>query len=120
VHARLEARKPGEASLADCCCSGTRTAPERTQRACAAKPIAARGGLALIVCNGGGKFGYRHVKRMPRWRARRDSRISSVFAMSGSAERWSRSSVRVSETVGFSHYEFSQLTKLVGLGRPIF
>src|SRR4029079_11147781 len=79
------------------------------------RTIAVRGGLALIVCNGGGRFGYGHVKRMTALaRALRDRNgIGSVFAMSGSAEALEPVQRAGFDAVGFSHYEFSRLTKLV-------
>ncbi len=50
------------------------------------KPIAASGGLALIRCDGGGRFGYGHVKRMIALaRALRDREgIGAIFAVNGS------------------------------------
>ncbi len=52
------------------------------------KAIATQGGLALIRCDGGGKFGYGHVKRMVALaRALRDREgIGAVFAVNGTAD----------------------------------
>jgi spore coat polysaccharide biosynthesis protein SpsF len=112
--------KAGEVSLADLLLlerepplSGLRTPVKR-------KPGTARGNLALIVCNGGGKFGYGHVKRMTVLaRALRDRNgIASVFAMSGSTEALEPIQRAGFEAVGFSHYEFSQVMKLVEARSP--
>ena len=52
------------------------------------KPIQPSGGLALIRCDGGGKFGYGHVKRMVALaRALRDREgIGAIFALNGSED----------------------------------
>ena len=64
VHARLEA-KAGEASLGDLLLLLEREPALRAINAhVKQKEISASGGLALIRCDGGGKFGYGHVKRM--------------------------------------------------------
>ncbi|MEJ0044296.1 MAG: hypothetical protein WDM81_19675 [Rhizomicrobium sp.] len=64
VHARMAA-KAGEASLADILLLLEREPSLRRINAhVQQKRIAAQGGLALIRCDGGGKFGYGHVKRM--------------------------------------------------------
>jgi len=88
VHARLEA-KAGEASLSDLLLllerePGLRALNAHVQQ----KPIRAEGGLALIRCDGGGRFGYGHVKRMVALaRALRDREgIGSVFAVNGTAD----------------------------------
>jgi spore coat polysaccharide biosynthesis protein SpsF len=86
VHARMDARA-GEASLADILLLLEREpALRRINAHVQQKEIAARGGLALIRCDGGGKFGYGHVKRMVALaRALRDREgIGAVFAVNGS------------------------------------
>jgi spore coat polysaccharide biosynthesis protein SpsF len=88
VHARLDA-KAGEASLADLLLllerePGLRALNAHVQQ----KAIVAEGGLALIRCDGGGRFGYGHVKRMVALaRALRDREgIGSVFAVNGTVD----------------------------------
>jgi spore coat polysaccharide biosynthesis protein SpsF len=88
VHQRLAA-KAGEASLADLLLLLEREPGLRALNAhVKQKPIVAEGGLALIRCDGGGKFGYGHVKRMVALaRALRDREgIGSVFAVNGMAD----------------------------------
>ncbi len=88
LHARLDA-KAGEASLSDILLLLEREPSLRRINAhVKQKPIAARGGLALIRCDGGGKFGYGHVKRMVALaRALRDREgIGSLFALNGSID----------------------------------
>jgi spore coat polysaccharide biosynthesis protein SpsF len=64
VHARMDA-KAGEAVLADLLLLLEREPQLRAINAhVKQKPILPAGGLALIRCDGGGKFGYGHVKRM--------------------------------------------------------
>ena len=55
---------------------------------CSRRSIGVAGGLALIRCDGGGKFGYGHVKRMVALaRALRDREgIGSIFAVNGSED----------------------------------
>jgi spore coat polysaccharide biosynthesis protein SpsF len=88
VHARMQARA-GEASLADLLLLLERE-PElnRINSHVKQKPIAPVGGLALIRCDGGGKFGYGHVKRMTSLaRALRDREsIGVVFAVNGTVD----------------------------------
>jgi len=88
VHARLNA-KAGEASLADLLLllerePGLRALNGHVKQ----KPLAPTGGLALIRCDGGGKFGYGHVKRMVALaRALRDSEsIGVLFVLHGSSD----------------------------------
>src|SRR6185503_13649439 len=52
------------------------------------KPLLPSGGVALIRCDGGGKFGYGHVKRMVALaRALRDQHgIGAIFALNGSED----------------------------------
>ena len=88
VHARLDA-KAGEASLNDILLLLEREPQLRGINAhVKQKEIATKGGLALIRCDGGGKFGYGHVKRMVSLaRALRDREgIGSVFALNGTPE----------------------------------
>src|SRR5262249_42596281 len=91
VHARLAA-KAGEASLADLQLLLEREpelkalpAPAKSSRT---RSSAAQERLALIRCDGGGKFGYGHVKRMVALaRALRDHQgIGTVFALNGSED----------------------------------
>jgi spore coat polysaccharide biosynthesis protein SpsF len=88
VHERLDA-KAGEASLADLLLllerePGLRALNGHVQQ----KAIVSEGGLALIRCDGGGRFGYGHVKRMVALaRALRDREgIGAVFAVNGTAD----------------------------------
>jgi spore coat polysaccharide biosynthesis protein SpsF len=92
VHARLAA-KAGEASLADLLLLLERepelnaiNAPGRQKQI--GMPEGYGGGLALIRCDGGGKFGYGHVKRMVELaRALRDREgIGAIFALNGSED----------------------------------
>ncbi|HEX4302018.1 MAG TPA: NTP transferase domain-containing protein [Rhizomicrobium sp.] len=88
VHARLDA-KAGEASLSDILLLLEREpALRRINAHVKQKEIATRGGLALIRCDGGGKFGYGHVKRMVSLaRALRDREgIGSIFALNGTID----------------------------------
>jgi spore coat polysaccharide biosynthesis protein SpsF len=85
VHARLDA-KAGEASLADLLLLLEREPDLRAINAhVKQKPIVPSGGRALIRCDGGGKFGYGHVKRMVALaRALRDCQSIGVsFALNG-------------------------------------
>lgn len=88
VHARLEA-KAGEASLADLLLLLDREPGLRNLNAhVRQKEMSMRGGLALIRCDGGGDYGFGHVKRMIALaRALRDSEgIGSIFAVNGREE----------------------------------
>jgi spore coat polysaccharide biosynthesis protein SpsF len=88
VHARMAA-KAGEASLSDILLLLEREPALRGINAhVKQKEIAARGGLALIRCDGGGAFGYGHVKRMIMLaRALRDREgIGAVFALNGTED----------------------------------
>jgi spore coat polysaccharide biosynthesis protein SpsF len=89
VHERLAA-KAGEASLSDLLLLLEREPELRTINAhVKQKPIAAHiGGLALIRCDGGGKYGYGHVKRMVALaRSLRDREgIGAMFALNGTAD----------------------------------
>ena len=86
VHARMAA-KAGEASLADLLLLLEREPQLRAiNRHVKQKPILPSGGLAMIRCDAGGKFGYGHVKRMVALaRALRDCESIGVsFAVHGS------------------------------------
>jgi spore coat polysaccharide biosynthesis protein SpsF len=88
VHARLHA-KAGEASLSDLLVLLEREPELRAINGhVKQKPIFPSGGLALIRCDGGGKFGYGHVKRMVALaRALRDSEsIGVLFALHGTTD----------------------------------
>ena len=88
VHARLEA-KAGEASLGDLLMLLEREPSLRRINAhVRQKEIAPQGGIALVRCDGGGGYGYGHVKRMIGLaRALRDREgIGAVFAVNGSEE----------------------------------
>ena len=88
LHARLDA-KAGEASLADLLLLLERE-PDLTaiNAHMHQKPVRMSGGLALIRCDGGGKYGYGHVKRMVGLaRALRDREgIGAMFALNGSED----------------------------------
>ncbi|HTT98668.1 MAG TPA: NTP transferase domain-containing protein [Rhizomicrobium sp.] len=88
VHARMDA-KAGEASLGDLLQlldrePGLRALNGHVRQ----KQLAVAGGLALIRCDGGGQFGYGHVKRMVALaRALRDREgIGAIFAVHGTAD----------------------------------
>jgi spore coat polysaccharide biosynthesis protein SpsF len=88
VHARLAA-KAGEASLADLLLLLEREPELNAINAQARQKqieMPDGGGIALIRCDGGGKFGYGHVKRMVALaRALRDREgIGAMFALNGS------------------------------------
>jgi spore coat polysaccharide biosynthesis protein SpsF len=88
VHARLDA-KAGEASLGDLLMLLEREPSLRAINAhVRQKAIAPQGGVALIRCDGGGAYGFGHVKRMiVLARALRDREgIGAVFAVNGSEE----------------------------------
>jgi spore coat polysaccharide biosynthesis protein SpsF len=88
LHERLAAQA-GEASLSDLLLLLEREPQLRVLNAhVQQKPITPSGGLALIRCDGGGAYGYGHVKRMVALtRALRDREgIGSVFAVNGTAD----------------------------------
>lgn len=88
VHERLEANA-GEASLGDLLLLLEREPSLRALNAhVRQKAIARNGALALIRCDGGGRFGYGHVKRMVALaRALRDREgIGVFFALNGSED----------------------------------
>jgi spore coat polysaccharide biosynthesis protein SpsF len=88
LHARLEAGA-GEASLSDLLLLLERE-PELNVVAAPLrhKSVRMSGGLAMIRCDGGGKFGYGHVKRMVALaRSLRDREgIGTIFALNGSED----------------------------------
>ena len=55
---------------------------------CSRRRLAPRGGLALIRCDGGGRFGYGHVKRMVALaKALRDREgMGALFAVNGTED----------------------------------
>jgi spore coat polysaccharide biosynthesis protein SpsF len=88
VHTRLAA-KAGEASLADLLLLLEREPMLREINAhVRQKDIAPGGGLALIRCDGGGQYGFGHVKRMIALaRSLRDREgLGAVFAVNGSQD----------------------------------
>jgi spore coat polysaccharide biosynthesis protein SpsF len=88
VHARLHA-KAGEATLSDLLLLLEREPELRAINGhVKQKPVLPAGGLALIRCDGGGKFGYGHVKRMVALaRALRDREsIGVLFALNGTPD----------------------------------
>lgn len=114
VHARMDA-KAGEASLEDLLLLLEREPHLRAiNRHVKQKPILPSGGLAIIRCDGGGKFGYGHVKRMVALaRALRDCESIGVsFAVNGTDD-----ALAPIRRAGFegrkitSHDEFAALVK---------
>lgn len=88
AHGRLEARA-GEASLEDLLILLEREPHLRKLNAhVRQKEIVRAGALALIRCDGGGKFGYGHVKRMITLaRALRDREgVGATFAVHGTSD----------------------------------
>ncbi len=88
VHARMDA-KAGEASLEDLLFLLEREPHLRAiNRHVKQKPLLPSGGSALVRCDGGGKFGYGHIKRMVALgRALRDCESIGVsFAVHGSED----------------------------------
>ena len=86
LHARLDA-KAGDASLGDLLMLLEREPSLRQINAhVRQKEIAPQGGVALIRCDGGGGYGFGHVKRMISLaRALRDREgIGAIFAVNGS------------------------------------
>jgi spore coat polysaccharide biosynthesis protein SpsF len=118
VHARMQARA-GEAALADLLLLLERE-PElaRINAHVRQKPIQPSGGLALIRCDGGGGFGYGHVKRMlALGRALRDREsVGVLFAVHGSDDARDLARRAGFETVAL-HGE-SDLETLVDANRP--
>ena len=88
VHDRMAANA-GEASLADLLAVLEREPQLRSVNAhVKQKAIASRGGIAVVRCDGGGRFGYGHVKRMMALaRALRDREgIGTLFAVNGTPD----------------------------------
>jgi len=88
LHERMEA-KAGEASLADLLVLLEREPSLRERNAhVRQKPLGAQAALALIRCDGGGRYGYGHVKRMVALaRALRDHEgIGVLFALNGTED----------------------------------
>jgi spore coat polysaccharide biosynthesis protein SpsF len=87
LHARVAARA-GEARLSDLLLLLERDSIAAPPRHSAHQSGRQSGGLALIRCDGGGKFGYGHVKRMVNLaRALRDREgIGALFALNGSED----------------------------------
>jgi spore coat polysaccharide biosynthesis protein SpsF len=118
VHARMRARA-GEASLADLLLllerePGLRAINDHVRQ----KPLQPSGGLALIRCDGGGKFGYGHVKRMVALaRALRDCESIGVrFALNGSAD--AAAPIRRAGFAVEMIQSHADLTRLVGAHAP--
>ncbi|HEY4274702.1 MAG TPA: NTP transferase domain-containing protein [Rhizomicrobium sp.] len=118
VHARMRAQA-GEASLADLLLLLEREPGLRTINAhVKQKPFLPSSGLALIRCDGGGKFGYGHVKRMVALaRALRDCEgVGVSFALNGTSDaaspiRRAGFDVAMVETQ-------DDLVRLVGMQKP--
>jgi spore coat polysaccharide biosynthesis protein SpsF len=118
VHARMRARA-GEASLADLLLllerePGLRAINDHVRQ----KPLQPSGGLALIRCDGGGKFGYGHVKRMVALaRALRDCESIGVrFALNGSED--AAAPIRRAGFAVEMIQSHADLTRLVGAHAP--
>ena len=121
IHARLDA-KAGEASLGDLLMLVEREPPLRSLNGHARqKPPVAPGGLALIRCDGGGDFGYGHVKRMIALaRALRDREgIGAIFAVNGTEDALApvRRAGFETELIGA---EGTELRSLIDERRPDF
>jgi spore coat polysaccharide biosynthesis protein SpsF len=119
VHARMDA-KAGEASLGDLLQLLDREPSLRSLNShVRQKQLAVAGGLALIRCDGGGQFGYGHVKRMVALaRALRDREgIGAVFAVNGTTDALLpiRRAGFEAELVG---PDTAQLTQLVEVKKP--
>jgi spore coat polysaccharide biosynthesis protein SpsF len=120
VHARMDA-KAGEASLADLLLLLEREPHLREMNAhVKQKPMVNAGGLALIYCNGGGGFGYGHVKRMTALaRALRDRNgIGAVFAVAGTEDAQEPIRRAGFEAVGFAQYDRAAFAALVEKRSP--
>lgn len=108
LHQRMDA-KAGEASLADLLLLLDRE-PKLTDvnAHVRQKPLQSRGGLALIHCDGGGTFGYGHLKRsLTLARALRDGEgFGVMFALSGDGP-----AAGMIRDAGFEHAVFSGFGK---------
>jgi spore coat polysaccharide biosynthesis protein SpsF len=112
LHERLHAAA-GEASLADLLELLEREPALRAANAhVRQKPLDGRQALALIRCDGGGGFGYGHVKRMVALaRALRDREgIGAVFAVNGTAD-----ALEPIRAAGFDAVRLDSRTTLSGL-----
>ncbi|HVU21672.1 MAG TPA: NTP transferase domain-containing protein [Rhizomicrobium sp.] len=121
VHARLEA-KAGEASLGDLLMLLDRDPSLRALNGhVRQKQLAVAGGLALVRCDGGGQFGYGHVKRMIALaRALRDREgIGSVFAVDGTEDALFPIRQAGFEAIQTGN-DFGKLATLVGSRKPDF
>jgi spore coat polysaccharide biosynthesis protein SpsF len=123
LHARMDANA-GEASLADLLLLLEREPQLRKLNAhVQQKPIVSRGGLALFRCDGGGKFGYGHVKRcIALAKALRDREgIGSIFALNGTND-----AVQPIQNGGFEvtalneSTEFEELKRVISTRKPDF
>ncbi len=115
VHARLDARA-GEASLGDLLMllerePGLRALNDHVRQ----KALVAGGGLALIRCDGGGKYGYGHVKRMVALaRSLRDREgIGAIFAVNGTED-----ALAPIRRAGFEAMQTGDLDALVAAKSP--
>jgi spore coat polysaccharide biosynthesis protein SpsF len=122
VHERLDA-KAGEASLSDLLLLLEREPELRAMNAHVKQKTISPGigGLALIRCDGGGGFGYGHVKRMVALaRALRDREgIGSVFALNGTADALEPIRAAGFEAVHIDHARDAQmLSDLVAAKKP--
>jgi spore coat polysaccharide biosynthesis protein SpsF len=120
VHARMDA-KAGEASLADLLLLLEREPALGAINAhVRQKPLrpgrdAVGGGLALIRCDGGGRFGYGHVKRMVALaRALRDREgLGVVFAFAGSED-----GQQIVRRAGFASVSAGHLSAVIAAEKP--
>lgn len=114
VHARLDA-KAGEASLGDLLLLLEREPSLRTNAHVRQKQLGLAGGLALIRCDGGGKFGYGHVKRtVALARALRDREgVGVSFAVNGTEDALApiRRAGFEAELVGSDHAKLRQVVE---------
>jgi spore coat polysaccharide biosynthesis protein SpsF len=120
VHARMEARA-GEAALSDILLLLEREPELRAMNGhVKQKPIAAAGGLALVLCNGGGGYGYGHVKRMiALGRELRDANgIGVMFSVIGSADALEPIRRAGFEVVCADAYDHAEFSALVGAKAP--
>jgi len=121
VHERLDA-KAGEASLADLLLLLEREPSLRALNAhVRQKEVAKEGALALIRCDGGGKFGYGHVKRMVALaRALRDREgLGAIFAVNGSEDAQTPIRAAGFELVATNpQNDFSTLKSMIASAHP--
>ena len=120
VHDRMAARA-GEAALADLLLLLEREPALRSMNAhVKQKALASKGTLALIRCDGGGKFGYGHVKRMVALaRALRDREgIGAVFCINGTNDALNPPQAAGFETVHLGKRSAAELSQTIGSRRP--